>query len=66
LIRADERLKWISVVVLTTSTAEEGIALAHGSHANCYITKPVELDQLQNAVPLIGSLWLQLIKLPAR
>lgn len=65
-IKADERLRKIPVVVLTTSAAEEDIERAYGSHANCYITKPVELDQFLSAVRLIDSFWVQLIKLPPR
>ena len=63
-IKADERLKRIPVVVLTTSAAEEDVARAYGSHANCYITKPVELDQFLSVVKSIDSFWLSLVKLP--
>lgn len=63
-IKADERLKRIPVVVLTTSAAEEDVARAYGSHANCYITKPVELDQFLSVVQSIDSFWLSLVKLP--
>lgn len=63
-IKADEDLKKIPVVVLTTSAAEEDVARAYGSHANCYITKPVELEQFLNVVQSIDSFWLSLVKLP--
>jgi two-component system, chemotaxis family, response regulator Rcp1 len=63
-IKADEHLKTIPVVVLTTSAAEEDVARAYGSHANCYITKPVELDRFLDVVQSIDSFWLSLVKLP--
>jgi chemotaxis family two-component system response regulator Rcp1 len=63
-IKADERLRRIPVVVLTTSAAEEDIARAYASHANCYITKPVELEQFLDVVHSIDSFWLSLVKLP--
>lgn len=63
-IKADERLRLIPVVVLTTSSAPDDIARAYGSHANCYITKPVDLDQFLNVVQSIESFWLSLVRLP--
>ncbi len=65
-IKADEQLMKIPVVILTTSSAEEDIARAYGSHANCYITKPVDLDQFLAVVHSIESFWLTLVKLPSR
>lgn len=65
-IKADERLRKIPVVVLTTSAAEEDIARAYSRHANCYITKPVDLDQFLRVVHSIESFWLSLVKLPPR
>jgi two-component system, chemotaxis family, response regulator Rcp1 len=64
-LKADERLKTIPVVVLTTSDAKEDVARAYGSHANCYITKPVDLDQFLRVVQSIESFWLTLVKLPS-
>ena len=65
-IKADERLRKIPVIVLTTSAAEEDIARAYTRHANCYITKPVDLDQFLRVVHSIESFWLTLVKLPSR
>ena len=65
-IKADERLMKIPVIVLTTSAAEEDIAMAYGRHANCYITKPVDLDQFLRVVHSIERFWLTLVKLPSR
>jgi chemotaxis family two-component system response regulator Rcp1 len=64
-IKADARLKKIPVVVLTTSADEEDVARAYGSHANCYITKPVDLDRFLSIVHSIDSFWLSLVKLPS-
>ena len=63
-IKTDEHLMKIPVVVLTTSASQDDIARAYGSHANCYITKPVDLDQFLRAVHSIESFWLSLVKLP--
>lgn len=63
-IKSDERLRQIPVVVLTTSAAEEDIARAYSSHANCYITKPVDLEQFLRVVHSIESFWLNFVKLP--
>jgi len=65
-IKADERLMKTPVVVLTTSAAEEDIARAYSQHANCYITKPVDLDQFLRVVQCIESFWVSLVKLPRR
>jgi len=65
-IKADPRLKHIPVVVLTTSSAEQDIAQAYALHANCYITKPVDLDQFIQVVRAIDEFWLTLVKLPRK
>ncbi len=65
-IKADEELKRIPVVVLTTSAAQEDVMRAYGSHANCYITKPVCLDQFLRVIQSIESFWLSLVKLPSQ
>ncbi len=64
-IKADERLMKIPVIVLTTSAAEEDIARAYSRHANCYITKPVDLDQFLRVAQSIETFWLSLVKLPS-
>jgi len=63
-IKADDRLKRIPVVVLTTSQAEEDIARAYSLYANCYITKPMDLDQFARVVRSIEDFWLTTAKLP--
>lgn len=63
-IKSDARLMAIPVVVLTTSASQDDISRAYGHHANCYITKPVDLDQFLRVVQSIESFWLSLVKLP--
>lgn len=63
-IKEDPKLKCIPVVILTTSQAEQDIAESYNNHANCYIVKPVELDQFINVVRTIEGFWLQIVKLP--
>jgi chemotaxis family two-component system response regulator Rcp1 len=63
-IKGDPALKTIPVVVLTTSTAPLDIHEAYELHANCYVTKPVDLQGLFEAIGSIGRFWLQLAKLP--
>lgn len=63
-IKADDNLKRIPVVVLTTSKAEEDILRTYNLHANCYITKPVDLDQFVRVVKSLEDFWLAIVKLP--
>ena len=63
-IKSDDRLKVIPVVVLTTSQAEEDIVKAYKLHANCYVTKPVDLDQFIRVVHALEDFWLTIVKLP--
>ncbi|MDD5241080.1 MAG: response regulator [Sulfuricella sp.] len=63
-IKSDDRLKHIPVVVLTTSEAEKDIIQAYGLHANCYITKPVELEEFMEIIKSIEGFWLTVVKLP--
>jgi chemotaxis family two-component system response regulator Rcp1 len=63
-IKEDPELKRIPVVVLTTSKAEEDILRTYNLHANCYITKPVDLEQFVTVVRYIEDFWLAIVKLP--
>lgn len=65
-IKTDENLKRIPVVVLTTSQAEEDILKVYNLNANCYITKPVDLEQFIKVVKSIEDFWLTIVKLPRR
>lgn len=63
-IKADDHLKAIPVVVLTTSSAEEDILRTYNLHANCYIVKPVEFGDFLEAVQTISHFWLSVVHLP--
>ena len=63
-IKEDTDLRRIPVVILTTSQAEEDIVRTYNLHANCYITKPVDLDQFAKVVKSIEEFWLTIVKLP--
>jgi len=63
-IKADESLRRIPVVILTTSKAEEDILRTYNLHANCYITKPVDLDQFITVVQAIHDFWFSVVRLP--
>ena len=65
-LKADENLKLIPVVVLTTSRAEQDVLRAYRSHANCYITKPVDFKQFLEVVRSIESFWLFIVTLPPK
>jgi chemotaxis family two-component system response regulator Rcp1 len=63
-IKADPSLRSIPVVILTSSEAERDIVQAYALHANCYITKPVDLDQFITVVKSIEDFWFTIVKLP--
>jgi two-component system, chemotaxis family, response regulator Rcp1 len=63
-IKKDPDLCRIPVVVLTTSKAEEDILKSYEYHANCYVTKPVDLDHFFAVVKAIEDFWLNIVKLP--
>ncbi len=63
-IKADPRLRSIPVVVLTTSRAEQDVLKSYDLHANCYITKPVDLGQFITVVKTIKEFWLTIVTLP--
>lgn len=65
-IKTDKHLKHIPVVVLTTSDADEDILKSYNLGANCYVTKPVGLDQFARIVQTIESFWFTVVKLPRR
>ena len=64
-IKADPKLKLIPVVILTTSAAERDILRTYELNANCYVTKPIDLEQFMSVVKLIEEFWLALVKLPS-
>ncbi len=65
-IKQIDRLKRIPVVVLTTSKAEEDICRMYDLHANCYISKPMDLEKFIQVVKQIENFWLTLVSLPDR
>ena len=63
-IKNDERLKRIPVVILTTSKAEEDVLKTYNLHANCYVTKPVDLEKFSVVIKSIDAFWLTVATLP--
>jgi CheY-like chemotaxis protein len=63
-IKQDEDLKRIPVVILTTSKAEEDVLRSYDLHANCYVTKPVDLEKFIVVVKSIDMFWLTVVTLP--
>jgi CheY-like chemotaxis protein len=64
-MRADARLRRIPVAVLTTSSAERDVVKTYELGANCFLTKPVDIDQFVHVVQSIDDFWLGLVRLPA-
>ena len=65
-IKSDENLKCIPTVILTTSKKEEDILKSYNNHANCYITKPVDLMQFHTVVSNIENFWFSIVTLPTK
>ena len=63
-LKSDEDLRRIPVVILTTSSQQDDVVQAYNAHANCYITKPIDLEQFMKVVRTIESFWLEIVKLP--
>lgn len=63
-IKADETLRRIPVIVMTTSKAQLDVERAYALNANCYVAKPVDLDQFLNVVRSIEDFWLTIVSLP--
>ena len=64
-VKEDPELRAIPIVVLTTSSAEQDILQSYDLHANCYITKPVDLIQFMKIVNSTCDFWLEIVKLPS-
>ena len=65
-VKEDPQLKSIPIVVLTTSAAEQDVLQSYNLHANCYITKPVDLIQFMKIVNFTFDFWLEIVKLPSQ
>jgi len=63
-IKKSEKLRHIPVIMLTTSSSENDIIKSYSSHANCYITKPLDVEDFLKAVVEIEQFWIKLVKLP--
>jgi two-component system, chemotaxis family, response regulator Rcp1 len=65
-IKNDDRFKMIPVIMLTTSCAESDILDSYANHANCFITKPVDLTCFLNVIKTIEDFWISIVKLPKK
>lgn len=63
-IKADPQLKTLPVIMLTTSSSEKDIAESYKNFANCYITKPVDLNDFMEVIKSIETFWISIVKLP--
>ena len=63
-IKEDEHLKRIPIVILTSSSAEEDILKSYNLHANCFISKPLDLSKFMEVVKSIEDFWVTIVKLP--
>jgi CheY-like chemotaxis protein len=64
-VKQDPDLRRIPVVILSKSDDEKHILQAYDRHANCYVTKPIDMDKFMDAVRSIEDFWLSLVRLPA-
>ncbi len=64
IIKNDDAIKHIPVIILTTSKAEEDILQSYQHYANCYITKPVDFDQFSEVVKQLEDFWFSIVKIP--
>lgn len=65
-IKEDQDLKRIPVVVITSSKSEEDVLRSYNLHANCYVTKPVDLEKFVAVVRSIEDFWMGIVKLPPK
>jgi two-component system response regulator len=65
-IKSDKTLKLIPVVVMTISQADEDVLKSYNLHANCYVTKPIDLNQFTKVIRSIESFWFSIVKLPPK
>ena len=64
IIKDDDELKHIPVIILTTSKAEDDILKSYQHHANCYITKPVDFEQFLIVIKKLEDFWFSIVKIP--
>ena len=63
-LKNDPELRMIPIIVLTTSDNEQDVLNAYGLHANCYLTKPLEIDSMFRMMHALEEFWLKLVRLP--
>lgn len=63
-IKKNELTKHIPVIILTTSSSEDDVKKSYGNYANCFITKPVDVDDFLNAISMVEDFWFSIVKLP--
>ena len=63
-IKADENLKRVPVVILTSSQSEQDVAKTYDLHANCYVLKPIDLTKFANIVSAVENFWFSVVVLP--
>jgi CheY-like chemotaxis protein len=63
-IKGSEKFRHIPIIMLTTSSSEKDIHEAYNHYANCFITKPVDVDEFMEAVTKIESFWISIVQLP--
>ena len=64
-IKSQKNLKQIPVIMLTTSSSEKDISMSYKNHANCFITKPVDVENFLKVVYSIENFWISIVTLPA-
>jgi len=65
-IKTNEKLKRIPVIMLTTSSSDDDVFRSYGNHANCFITKPVEVQAFFKVIAGIEDFWITIVKLPGK
>ncbi len=65
-VKTDPELRQIPVIVLTTSKAEQDVARAYKLHANCYLTKPIQMDDFLKTIRSVEEFWLSVVRLPSK
>lgn len=63
-LKSNDDTKHIPVIMLTTSSSERDISLSYRHHANCYVSKPVEISKFINSISQIESFWINIVSLP--
>lgn len=66
IVKEDETLKDIPIIILTSSEAEQDVIASYKLHANAYIVKPMDFSQFQHAMEILKNFWLSVVKLPPK